>query len=118
MQADGPYPWAADYPSPGGFINLLLTCASYRPRTSENANWGQYCNHRVDAMIARARALQTTDPQQAALLLSEVDRAIVDDAPVIPIMNLQDVKLVSQRVRNYTSSPLGYGALLDQLWVR
>ena len=46
--------WIADYPSPSGFFEPLLTCDSYKPRSGTNTNYAGFCNAHVDSMIARA----------------------------------------------------------------
>jgi peptide/nickel transport system substrate-binding protein len=118
VQADGPYPWGTDFPAASGFFVPFLTCATFKPGTTDNPNWGEFCDPQIDAEITRALSLQTSDPQAAALLWSKVDRDVVDEAPVVPFFNLLKLELVSTRVGNYTSSFLATGALLDQLWVK
>jgi peptide/nickel transport system substrate-binding protein len=108
--------WVADYPSPDNFFTSLLTCSSFRLGTGNN-NVAEFCDPRIDAEIARARSLQTSDPQAAAELWRKVDRDVVDQAPWIVHDNPQTADFVSRRVGNYQYSPQ-WGALLDQLWVK
>ena len=77
----------------------------------------QFCNHRIDAQIRQALALQTTDLYLANQLWARIDRAVVDQAPVVPLYTLEQVDIVSSRVGNYQYQPQ-WGALLDQMWVR
>ena len=58
-------------PSPSNFFSPLLTCSSFLPGTPENNNLAEFCNPRIDAEIARARSLQTSDPQAAARALEQ-----------------------------------------------
>jgi len=67
--------------------------------------------------ITRARALEVTDPALASSLWTRVDREVVDQAPVVPLVNPKQVDFLSGRVGNYQYSPQ-WGVLLDQLWVR
>ena len=97
--------------------NASVTCASFHPRTNYNQNYAGFCDPRIDAEIARASALQTSDPNAAGLLWSKVDRDIVDQAPWVVIASFSNRDFVSRRVRNYIYNPQ-WGALLDQLWVR
>jgi peptide/nickel transport system substrate-binding protein len=109
--------WFADYLSASNFVYPLLTCASYRPHSTENPNLAEFCDPRIDAEIARARSLQTSDPQAASQLWSTVDRDIVDQAPWVAFANARWFDLVSRRVGNYQFNPQ-WLALFDQIWVK
>ncbi len=106
----------ADYPSANNFLTPAFTCgASY--------NSAEFCNRRIDAEIARARALQTTDPATASRLWSKIDHEITDQAPWVVIRTSLATDFVSRRTGNYTYCYLSAnisatGACLDQLWVR
>ena len=56
-------------------------------------------------MIDRAILVQSEDPVAASELWSEIDRAIVDQAPYIWLLNPTDVAFVSERVGNYRRHP-------------
>ena len=113
----GPFGWAQDYPSAGNWFPLLLTCSSFTPRSRDNQNFAEFCDRRIDAEVARARSLQTTDPGAASRLWSKIDRDVVDQAPWVFLQNPLQVDFVSRRVGNYQYNPQ-WGVLLDQLWVR
>jgi peptide/nickel transport system substrate-binding protein len=103
--------WFADYPAASNFITNRFTCdASYVPSAG-------FCDPRIDAMIDRGSQLQLDDPAAAAALWPEVDRAIVDQAPYVWLVNPIAVEFVSERVGNYQFSQQ-WDTLLDQLWVR
>jgi YVTN family beta-propeller protein len=116
--------WAADYPSPNNFFSPLFTCRSYDPgRPNANLNAAGFCSRRMDAEIARARALQTSDPPAASRLWSRIDHRITDQALWVVIRSGVAPDFVSRRIGNYTfcyvSTVTGSaGACLDQLWVR
>jgi peptide/nickel transport system substrate-binding protein len=101
--------WGADYPAASTFINLLK-CDSL-PATS-----GGFCNRRIDDMIHRATQKQLVDPTAAGPLWAAVDRAIVDRAPYLWMVNPITVEFVSERVGNYQWSPQWF-ELLNQMWV-
>jgi peptide/nickel transport system substrate-binding protein len=111
------FPGGVDYPSAGAVFPPLLTCASFRPRSSSNQNWSEFCNKRIDGEIARASALQSTDPQAASALWGKIDRDVTRQAPWVPLHNPRSLNFVSRRVGNYQHNPQ-WGTLLDQLWVR
>jgi peptide/nickel transport system substrate-binding protein len=109
--------WAHDYPTAGGFLPPLLTCSSFIPNSRRNENLAEFCNHRIDAQIARARTLEVTDPGAASRLWRTVDHEIVQQAPFVFLQNNLQVTLVSRRAGNYQYNPQ-WGVLLDQLWTR
>ncbi len=116
--------WAEDYPSPNNVFSTQFTCRSYDPgRPDTNPNTAGFCSRRIDAEIARARALQTSDPPAASRLWSTIDRRITDKALWVVIRTQLAPDFVSRRTGNYTfcylSTTTGSaGACLDQLWVR
>jgi peptide/nickel transport system substrate-binding protein len=100
-----------DYPSAENFFQ------NFRCRASPLFNSARFCSRRVDALIERARALQTSDPQAANALLAQIDSDVMNQAPWVPTINPNFVSLVSKRVGNYQYAP-PVGLLIDQLWVR
>ena len=109
--------WIADYPAPSAFFEPLLTCDSYIPRDGAgNNNHAGFCDARIDALIARARRLQG-DPAAARDLWTRIDAAIVDRAPLVPLVNPRTVYFLSERAKNFSirrhresfGSSCGYG---------
>ena len=109
--------WAADYTAADGFIGGAFTCGSFHPASTSNSNQAEFCNHKIDAEITRARRLQTTDNPAASKLWSRIDHDIVDQAPCVPVYNSRIGACVSRRVGNYQFNPQ-WRVLYDQLWVR
>ena len=109
--------WQHDYPTAGDFLPTLLTCNSFIPHSTNNQNLAEFCNHRIDAEIARARSLEVADPGAASRLWQTVDHNIVRQAPWVFLQDPLNVTLVSRPVGNYQYNPQ-WGVLLDQLWVR
>ena len=108
--------WIADYPVASNFFPFLLSCDSYQPRGDFNLNTAAFCSRRIDRLINRATAAQAGAPSTAAQLWQRVDRAVVDEAPWLPLINERGIDLISERVGNYQRNPQ-LGMLLDQLWV-
>jgi peptide/nickel transport system substrate-binding protein len=103
--------WGADYPAASNVILPFHTCgASFTPRSG-------FCDPRIDAMIDHALEVQVDDPASAGALWAEIDRAIVNQAPFLWLVNPIAIDFVSERVGNYQRS-LQWDALLNQLWVR
>jgi peptide/nickel transport system substrate-binding protein len=109
MQA-GLNSWYADYPAPSNYITTLFSCAS-------TGNYSHFCDHEIEARIRRALTVPTSDPYAANQLWAQIDRAIVDQAPVVPLITHKRLAFVSKRVGNYEYIP-HIGVLLDQLWVK
>jgi peptide/nickel transport system substrate-binding protein len=103
--------WFADYSAASTFMNLL-ECSSPRP-----FNLGRFCDRAIDAKIRQALRLQEQNPAAANASWAEIDRALVDKAPWVPLHTPYSRDFVSKRVGNYQHHPL-WGALLSQLWVR
>jgi peptide/nickel transport system substrate-binding protein len=108
--------WGADYPAQWNFF-FLLSCRSFVPGTGSNPNFAEFCDRRIDRQMTRARSLAATDPALASSLWSTVDHELVDQAPIVPLVNPKQIDFLSRRVGNYQYSPQ-WGVLLDQLWVR
>ncbi len=109
----GPMGWAADYPSDANFLALGFSCAG----TPVDGNYSQFCDRQTDRLIQRAKRAQQTGQRTADALWAQVDRRVVDQAAVVPLVNPKQLDFVSRRVVNYQYNPQ-WGILLDQLWVR
>jgi len=109
--------WYADYAAPAGFLPAVLTCGAYKTDPEQNLNASGFCDPAIDREIARADALQTTNPEAASRLWAKVDRELTDRAPWAAFANNSVVEVKSPRVGNYQVNPQ-LGTLLDQLWVR
>jgi peptide/nickel transport system substrate-binding protein len=114
--------WIADYPSANDvFIQFL--CSSYTTDPNTNENFAGICDRHLDAQIARAQSLETTNRAAAAGAWHSIDRLLTDEAPWVPVKVQFSTDFVGRRVGNYRycwlsgSSGLT-GACLDQLWVR
>jgi peptide/nickel transport system substrate-binding protein len=103
--------WGADYASASDFFVGLTTCGgAVAPQSG-------FCDPAIDAMIDRAAQTQLEDPVAAAALWAEVDRAVVDQAPYLWLVNQTTIAFVSERVGNYQFRAQ-WGVVLGQIWVR
>jgi peptide/nickel transport system substrate-binding protein len=82
-----------------------------------NTNASQFCDQGIDRQITHALDLEATDPALASSLWARLDREIVDQAPMVPLVNPKQVDFLSQRVGNYQYNPQWH-LLVDELWVR
>ena len=106
--------WIADYPAASDFINPLLSCAAFTPRSPGSTNWAEFCDKGIDAQIRQA--MQATGPA-ADQLWTRIDHELVNRAPLVPLVDRTWIDFVSKRVGNYQFSWQA-GPLLDQFWVR
>ena len=104
--------WLQDFTAASDFVLPLFSCGAL---TGNGANVSGFCNAHIDRLAAKAGA----EPNAAAAgkAWAQVDHAIVDQAPAVPLYTLRSVDFVSKRVGDYVYNP-EYGVLLDQLWVR
>jgi YVTN family beta-propeller protein len=109
--------WFADLPAPSNFLDFLFGCDSFVPNDRFNSNYAELCDPRIDALIDRAYELQLSDPSAAGAAWADVDKAIVDTAAWLPVVNPLSIDFLSERVGNYQRHPQ-WGLLLGQLWVR
>jgi YVTN family beta-propeller protein len=116
VQISSGFGWAADYPSPSTFYTPLVSCSAFVAASTSNVNRSEYCNPALDEEARRAESHEVTDTTQSRKDWINVYRRLLDDAPVIPFANGITTNLVSARVGNYQSSPLGR-VDLDQIWV-
>jgi YVTN family beta-propeller protein len=104
----GAFEFSADYPSADSFL-AGFTCA-------ESDGLSNYCDAGLDALVAKARALASSDPAAAADAWAAVDRKVVDLALWVPVLN-EGSEFVSARLGDYQFNP-AWGILLDQAWVQ
>src|SRR5262249_49133631 len=109
--------WGADYPSAADFLGKL-TCNHFAPRNGlATTDASEFCDPALDNQIARAAALQNTDPSAAAALWARLDHQLTNLAIWLPTVTPNETDLISARIGNYQYNPV-WGALLDHLGVR
>jgi peptide/nickel transport system substrate-binding protein len=113
----GWFTWYQDHPTPSNFIDPLLSCRAFVPRSWTNLNLAELCDRRIDAQIRRAYSLQRRDPAAAGAVWRQIDHELVDRAPWVPLYNPRAVTVLAARAGDYQYHPF-WTVLLDQLWVR
>ncbi|MFT9064540.1 MAG: ABC transporter substrate-binding protein [Acetobacter persici] len=109
--------WNADYPSASSFLQTLFACASFRPHSDNSPNMSAFCNQDTDALMTRAATAALTSPEESAQDWAEVDRALMAEAPAVPLVQIKRVRLLSKRTRNAIVT-LNDEILLSQLQVQ
>jgi YVTN family beta-propeller protein len=105
------------YLSASQFIQVPFACQSFIPGSTGNANTSEFCDHHLDSQIQSALAADSANSPDAGALWARADRALTDEAPVVPLTTGSAIDFVSSRVGDYQYS-FQQGILLDQLWVR
>ena len=103
--------WGADYPAASNFFVNRFTCES--PLTPDE----RFCDAEFDRKVDRALRVQVANPSSAGALWASIDRAAVDEALYVWLVNPTTVNFVSSRVENYQYAST-WGVLLTQLWIR
>lgn len=109
--------WYQDYPAPSNFLNVLFSCASFRPGTDASVNISGLCDKGLDADLAQAMSTAVADPKAAAPLWAAIDRKVVDLAPVAVLFNPKLLDFTSKRVGNYVFGGQFYFNFA-QAWVK
>jgi ABC-type transport system substrate-binding protein len=103
--------WFEDYPDPSDFIDPILSCAS---AVKGGANPAWYCNKDVDAQAAAARG--EVDAAKRLTEYQAVQKAIMADAPWVPIFYLDLYEMKSKRVGGFAIHPVWLYTLRD-VWI-
>jgi peptide/nickel transport system substrate-binding protein len=109
--------WYQDYPAASDFLNVLLSCASFKPGSDSSINISGFCDKDIDAQMGEALTLGQTDQQGANAKWGQIDQAIMKKSPVVPVLTPKLIDFVSKRVGNYQFSKQFY-MLVGQLWVK
>jgi YVTN family beta-propeller protein len=110
--------WTSDIPDASQFLPEFVACHNHNPRDPpRNTNAGGYCNHALDRVMASAAAAGARDPSAGNRLWARADRLAIDDAAIVPMVDLAGIELLSRRTGHFT---LDADSLprADQLWVR
>jgi peptide/nickel transport system substrate-binding protein len=109
--------WYQDYPAASDFLNVLASCASFHPGSDSSINISGFCDKTIDAQMQQALTTAQTDPNAANQQWSQIDKAVMTQAPVAPLFTPKLIDFTSSRVGNYQFSKQFY-MLVDQLWVQ
>jgi ABC-type transport system substrate-binding protein len=90
--------WCADYPDPQNFLDILY-------HSTSRQNVGGYANAEVDTLLEQARVERDIEARLA--LYAEIERRIIEDAPVVFTSHGETAVLVSPDVQNYVLTPIG-----------
>lgn len=90
--------WCADYPDPQNFLDVL-----YHSQSRQNV--GGFSNAAIDALLEAARVEPDVDGRLR--LYADIERMLVDEAPVVFTTHSLAAALVKPNVHNYILTPMG-----------
>jgi ABC-type transport system substrate-binding protein len=107
--------WRQDYPDPSDFIMPLFTKAAAAPGGFNASFWW---DPKVETLLSEAQAMTMPAQQQARLAkFDEMQRIILDQAPVVPLYQPIQNSMSSKRVGGFYLSPVTYFRLPDY-WIQ
>jgi peptide/nickel transport system substrate-binding protein/oligopeptide transport system substrate-binding protein len=99
--------WIADYPIQDNFTYPLF-------HSESGDNYSGYSNPDVDVLLDEARSI--TDADERAEKYREIEQALGEDLPVIPIVFYRHANVASDRVNDGVYSPKGLFAF-ERVWL-
>lgn len=109
--------WYQDYPAASNFLNVLLSCASFRPGSDSSINIAGFCDKGIGPKMQQALEVGRSDQKAADAQWASLDKEIMAKAPVAPLFTPKIIDFTSKRVGNYQFSKQFY-MLVSQLWVQ
>jgi peptide/nickel transport system substrate-binding protein len=109
--------WYQDYPAASDFLNILFGCGSFNPGSDSSVNIAGFCDKGIQGKMDEALALAITDQAAADKLWADIDRAVMEKAPAVPLFTPKRVDFVSKRVGNYMFNAQYYW-VVTQSWVQ
>ncbi|MEV0478165.1 ABC transporter substrate-binding protein, partial [Streptomyces prunicolor] len=109
--------WYQDYPAASDFLNVLFSCAAFHPGSDSSINISGFCDKGTDAKMQTALKTAQTDPTAANKQWGAIDQSIMQQSPVVPLINPKIIDFTSKRLGNYQFSKQFY-MLVGQTWVK
>lgn len=95
--------WSADYGDPDNFLYVLLHEANTQKGTANNVSF--YRSAEVSRLLSQARV--EVDRDRRMELYAQAQRRIFEDAPMVPLMQMPDLRVLSPKVKGYVIYPAG-----------
>ena len=109
--------WYQDYPAASDFLNILYGCDSFKEGSDSSINMAGFCDKDIDAKMKSALATAVTDPDGANKMWTEIDKAVTDKAPMVPLFTPKHVDFVSKNLGNFQFNSEFYW-MVTQSWVK
>ena len=92
--------WGADYPDAENFLSLYYS-KNFAP---EGPNYSHYINQEFDRLYLEA--FKITDEKQRAEVYAQMDKLMMEAAPVVPLFYDQTSIFLRKNVKNFNMSPV------------
>lgn len=92
--------WGADYPDAENFLSLYYS-KNFAP---EGPNYSHYNNSQFDALYLKT--FNENDAEKRAEIYAQLDKLMMEEAPILPIMYDQTSLFINQKVKNLRMSPI------------
>lgn len=101
--------WIADLTDPDAFLRTLF-------KSGDTANYFDFLDAKTDVLLeAGARE---TNPATRARIYREVEKRILEQAPIVPFYHTFTLLAVRRNVRGFEPTPLGMGCVnLKRVWL-
>jgi len=101
--------WIADLPDPDAFLRTLF-------EPGGTANYFNFLDH--DTAAALERGASETNPLERARIYRELERSILEKAPLIPLFHSMGMIAARREVRGLKPGPMGIASLdLETVWL-
>ena len=110
--------WYQDYPAASDFLNVLFGCEFFHPKAPiPRSTSPASATRTIDAKMKEALAAGVTDQAAANKMWAEIDKAVMEQAPAVPLFTPKHVDFVSKRVGNFQFNAQYYW-MVTQSWVK
>lgn len=92
--------WIGDYPDAENFLSLFYS-KNFSP---EGFNYTHYKNKQFDALFEKAQVEQ--NEQKRNKYYQQMDRMIIDEAPIVPLYYDQMIRLVHKNISGLGANPM------------
>ncbi|MCP1673506.1 peptide/nickel transport system substrate-binding protein [Natronocella acetinitrilica] len=103
------------YGHPALGVSRTYVCDNIRQGVLFTNTMG-YCNERVDELFEQAAV--ENDEELRAELYAEVQQILVDELPVLWLLEMEFPTIVNTRVQNHTMSAVGVADTFADVWIR
>lgn len=101
--------WVADLPDPDSFLRTL-----FEPGGS--ANYFDFLDEETGRSLKRGAS--ETNPLERARIYREIEKSVLDKAPLVPLFHSMGVIASRRTVHGLKPGPMGVGALaLEHVWI-
>jgi len=109
--------WYQDYPAASDFLYVLFGCESFKPGSDSSINIAGFCDKEINDKMKEALKLGITNQDAADKMWAEVDKAVTDKAPAVPLFTPKHIDFVSKRLGNFQFNSEFYW-MVSQSWVQ